>query len=467
MDHSKQHKTRRSKRKRPPRQETASRVTTATPFIEIPFSHILHSRQSRHHFPPSHPLHAGGQANCARIKLLLRQVLETSVDVRADLLGPRRLDAAIGHLLSLGRHDVLCVGDVTRGLRRWSAFAASRRRMPSPLWFVRVDVRDAYGSVQHQLLLRVVRERLAELPATVVLCRRPRGGYALWGASAAGPRTPVRTADVAAALDRLVTGQVVLYGRRAFLFTCGIPQGGPLSSALCDLYYGAMLRRAANWCFPPEPQAALLLLRSVDDILLLTERRRAALCFHQMAQAGVEQFSCRMNPDKMRTNLFTDPGPEVAFVGSVFHTGTLEVSPDTAAYDGVDMRFTFRTVRLRRPGEYLRARLIYLATVRMTPLHWDPRVNSSERLWRSLRAHFVVTARRYGGYAAWAGAPAVRRAAVAAFLRVLPPELEVLRAALRRVGRCRKRAGPTAEMRLTVRTDRLGEGSAAPEGETQ
>ena len=148
---------------------------------------------------------------------------------------------------------------------------------------------------------------------------------------------------------------------------------------------------------------------------------------------------------------------------------------DCSSYRDVDMRFTFRTRQLRSPGRYLVTRLQYLAAVRLSPIHWDPRVNSAGRLRRSLAAHLALTARRYvallsrlrldrdernapflaraaalcwrrvaavlsrfarqGGYQPWARQWAVRRAGADVFLRLLPPHLERLKAAVSAEGR--------------------------------
>ena len=401
------------------------------------------------------------------LRSLLRRLLP------ADLLGPQRLDAPVRHLLALGRHDVLCVGDVTRGLRlrgrawlagesadaavsllgrvavwtfkclvldvlrayfyvtellqprlqlgffllrhwqrladkevtrlttggalqplppagdgaarglvarlrfipkpsgalrpvcglraapavrdrwaqlravlrlpqlgrdatasdrrqlheRWLRFVTARRRLPSPLWYVRADVRDAYGSVCHELLLRLLREKLAALPAQVALRRRPRGaGYTAWDGASGGQRVVVHTAAVVAEVTALVTDQEVRCGRRRFRLARGLLQGGPLSADLCDLYYDTVLRRAVPWCFPERRQEAVLLLRCVDDLLLLSERRPDTLRFLETLSQGLDQRHAHLNDHKTSTNAHGEHGPEVAFFGNVFNVETLEVS---------------------------------------------------------------------------------------------------------------------------------------------
>ncbi|XP_043234795.1 telomerase reverse transcriptase-like isoform X2 [Amphibalanus amphitrite] len=353
---------------------------------------------------------------------------------------------------------------------RWMRFVTARRRLPSPLWYVRADVRDAYGSVSHELLLRVLHERLAAMPAQVYLARRSRGtGYMAWDGGSA-LKISVSTAAVLEEVTTLVNTQEVRYGRRRFRLARGLLQGGPLSADLCDLYYDSVLRRAVPWCFPERSQEALLMFRCVDDLLLISERRSDALRFLERLQAGLDGRHARLNGAKTRTNLHGEHGPEVTFFGTVFSVDKLEVSPDFSAYRGVDMRFTFRTRQLRSPGRYLMARLPYLATVRLSPIHWDPRINSAGRLRRSLDAHLALTGRRYvallsrlgldrdqrnaaflaraaalcwrrvtaalrqfarrGGYRPWAQRWLVRRAGATMFLRVLPPHLEQLRAVI-------------------------------------
>ncbi|KAJ3365311.1 hypothetical protein GGF32_009816 [Allomyces javanicus] len=106
----------------------------------------------------------------------------------------------------------------------------------------------------------------------------------------------------------------------------GIPQGGVLSPMLCNLFYGDMEQRHLQFVDTDES----LLLRFVDDFLLLTSNETVARRFYTTMREGIAEYGCRVGADKSVTNLrdVKDAGvvtEEMVWCGLLINTNTKEI----------------------------------------------------------------------------------------------------------------------------------------------
>ena len=100
-----------------------------------------------------------------------------------------------------------------------------------------------------------------------------------------------------------------------------------------------------------------LLLRWVDDFLLITPHKSLATKFLNVMHAGIPEYGCFINRDKTLTNFdaVTDDGQEVKRIGAserfpwcgyLLNTVTLEVRCDLSRYTGKSYGvFTRQTLR--------------------------------------------------------------------------------------------------------------------------
>ena len=102
---------------------------------------------------------------------------------------------------------------------------------------------------------------------------------------------------------------------------------------LCSLYYGKMEREhpaLAGLVF----QDRDLLMRLVDDFLLITPDASVAHGFVRVMSAGIHEYNCLVNVDKSLVNFETEervPTPDSVWFpwcGMMIHTETLEVRAD-------------------------------------------------------------------------------------------------------------------------------------------
>ena len=123
----------------------------------------------------------------------------------------------------------------------------------------------------------------------------------------------------------------------------GIAQGSILSTMLCGYFYNDMEKtHFAELTRDPDS----LLLRWVDDFLLITPRKRLAVEFLNTMHAGIPEYGCRINQNKTLINFdaVAPNGKQVKRIaqnerfpwcGFLFDTVTLEVRYDISRYHGM------------------------------------------------------------------------------------------------------------------------------------
>ena len=112
---------------------------------------------------------------------------------------------------------------------------------------------------------------------------------------------------------------------------------------LCSYFYGAMEKQ----CFPEIlADSQSLLLRWVDDFLLMTPSRLLADKFLTIMHAGIPEYGCYVNSGKTLSNYdaVTPDGVAVKRIGSekqfpwcgfLLHPTTLEIQCDYSRYSGL------------------------------------------------------------------------------------------------------------------------------------
>lgn len=233
----------------------------------------------------------------------------------------KRLDPA-----KLGA-SLFSVGDLYGRLK---AFRAQLGPNHGKLYFAKVDVKSAFDTIPQDSVLRLMEKvtsleryklsKHAEVSAgTQRLIRRwhtvatsgsdeARFTDIVEGQLARGKRN---TVFVDTALQRLQDSRVLLallnshirqnlvkIGKKYYRQKQGIPQGSVLSSTLCNYFYADLERQhlgflAAEGC---------LLLRLIDDFLLITTDVAKAQGFVQAMHGGLPNYGVTVNPVKTLVN---------------------------------------------------------------------------------------------------------------------------------------------------------------------
>jgi telomerase reverse transcriptase len=143
-------------------------------------------------------------------------------------------------------------------------------------------------------------------------------------------------ADLMHLLREHVERNVVKIGKRFFRQKTGIPQGSILSSILCNYFYAELERDVLGFADGSD----CLLLRLLDDFLLITVDRQHAERFVRVMHRGHADYGVQVKPTKSMTNfdVVTDdsvrvpkcsPGTHFLYCGVCIDTTTLEVRKNT------------------------------------------------------------------------------------------------------------------------------------------
>ncbi|KAL8903673.1 MAG: hypothetical protein Q9207_003775 [Kuettlingeria erythrocarpa] len=95
-----------------------------------------------------------------------------------------------------------------------------------------------------------------------------------------------------------VERNIIKIGKKFFRQKNGIPQGSVLSSLLCNCFYAKLEVEHLSFI----NDGSSLLLRLIDDFLLITTRREDAARFVQVMHDGIQEYGVRVNPAKTLVN---------------------------------------------------------------------------------------------------------------------------------------------------------------------
>lgn len=134
-------------------------------------------------------------------------------------------------------------------------------------------------------------------------------------------------------LQQHVQNNVVKIGKKHFRQTQGIPQGSVLSSLLCSLFYASFEEEYLGRLDP----ASSLLVRLIDDFLLITTDRRSAQHFLQALATPNAEYGIVVNAEKTLANFEATigshkvprhTGSAFPYCGVTIHTADLQLGKD-------------------------------------------------------------------------------------------------------------------------------------------
>jgi telomerase reverse transcriptase len=139
--------------------------------------------------------------------------------------------------------------------------------------------------------------------------------------------------DLMRLLREHIERNLVKIGKKFYRQKKGIPQGSVLSSILCNFFYAELERDVLSFAFGSD----CLLLRLLDDFLLITVQQKHAERFIRVMHRGHADYGVVVQSSKSLTNFdaFTDAGQRIPravsddkfpYCGVCIDTRTLEVS---------------------------------------------------------------------------------------------------------------------------------------------
>jgi len=226
-------------------------------------------------------------------------------------------------------------------------------------------------------------------------------------------RNVVQATTLKQQLEEHVRNNLVRIGNKVYRQISGIPQGSCMSSLLINMHYTVL----ESLCVPPRARNHLwLLLRLVDDWLLLTTDAASARAFMRNLSSGHPEFGCSVSAGKSSANFCININGEsvrrfdangfncVSWCGLLLDVKKLEIRLDYSRFfsDGSGSRHMRDSVSVetsRNPGQALRAQTVRFARLRAHGFLFDTSMNSNCTAMENCLAVFVHTAMRF--HASW------------------------------------------------------------------
>lgn len=219
------------------------------------------------------------------------------------------------------------------------------------------------------------------------------------------------TRDLLALMESHVQQNLVKIGKRYYRQKNGIPQGSVISSLLCNYFYADLESKHLQFLQAED----CVLLRFVDDFLLVTTDKRKASRFVTIMQQGMPEYGVTVGPGKTLVNfdmaVHGTPVPKVRegchdfpYCGRQIDCRTLEITKDRgealpSAVKDATISKSLTVEFSRHPGQNFRRKVIYSFKIQSHAMFFDTRHNKIATVLRSLQGAFVETATKAWAYA--------------------------------------------------------------------
>lgn len=338
------------------------------------------------------------------------------------------------------------VGDLYERLRNFKEHLGPDH---GPLYFAKVDVQAAFDTIPQDAIIALMNSVPSEskydmikhvevMPNHAALVANTKT-FKRWHTSAKAPgdtstflqqvdrhigpgkkdsvivesvfRKTHRTRDLLALMNSHIQQSLVKIGKKYYRQKAGIPQGSIISSVLCNYFYADLERTQLSFL----GAETCLLLRLIDDFLLITTDQRKAARFVTVMHQGLPEYGVIVSPSKTLVNfpLIIDnlsmpslPAGNTAFpyCGTQIHTRTLNLTKDRGLAPPSALRdptiSNALTVEFsRHPGTNFKRKTLNAFKIQSHVMFFDTKHNASHTVIRNLRDALVETASKAWAYA--------------------------------------------------------------------
>ena len=313
------------------------------------------------------------------------------------------------------------------------------------LYFAKVDVQAAFDTVPQAAILKLMRNMLSHPQYSILKHFEIQAGEGVansvggkpsrrWRSSAMAAGDPGGFQELAqqlapnkkntifvdsvvqksydthgllALLSSHIEQNLVKIGKKYFRQKDGIPQGSVLSSILCNYFY-ADLEHEHLYFLHADSSDDSMLLRLIDDFLLVTTDCAKAARFVRIMHSGLPAYGVRVNPAKTLVSfeLVVDgaPVPRIEtgqwfpYCGTLLDTRTLDVakdrghSRDPVVFNGLTVEFA------RTPGANFRRKVLNAFRIQSHLMFFDTAHNAPQAVLRNIHGAFAETATKMWAY---------------------------------------------------------------------
>ena len=338
------------------------------------------------------------------------------------------------------------VDDIFTRLQNFRASLGSRGPIKSPLYFAKVDVRSCFDTIPQKRLLSLAKTILSVNEYHLARYSRAKlvGGHntetpgfgakpswkyltkATTESSGFDMETEIHS-DIAAGrtraayvggvvqrseyrqsiLDLLhehVQSNIVKLGNRFYRQKEGIPQGSILSSLLCSYFYTELEKSALGFV----KNENSLLMRLIDDFLIITTDRHVAETFMRTMHAGLPEFGVQVKADKSRANFdisidgsAIDRLPaevDFPYCGNAINTITLDLRKDMQRRKTTNIQDSITVEFSNLAGQTFYRKTLNALKLHMRTMHLSTSYNSVATVLTNLYCAFDEVAQKSYSY---------------------------------------------------------------------
>ncbi|KEF53771.1 uncharacterized protein A1O9_10172 [Exophiala aquamarina CBS 119918] len=204
-------------------------------------------------------------------------------------------------------------------------------------------------------------------------------------------------------LQTHVQESIVKVGKKHMIQKDGIPQGSILSSLLCSYFYGMFENQELGFLDP----RSCLLLRLIDDFLLITTDQILAKRFLEVMAKGDPKYGIQVNAGKSLVNFdVTINGQKVPrlhgttwfpYCGMRIDSKTLVLQKDREKKDA-HVRNSLTVETGAKAGKVLRRKVLSSLKLQMHAMLMDISLNGKRHVMCTLLANFVESAMKFHQY---------------------------------------------------------------------
>ncbi|KAL9095597.1 MAG: hypothetical protein Q9165_002029 [Trypethelium subeluteriae] len=254
-------------------------------------------------------------------------------------------------------------------------------------------------------------------------------------------------------LSEHVERNIVKVGKKYYRQKYGIPQGSILSSLLCNLFYAQLEKE--NLSFTGDSDC--LLLRMIDDFLLISTNQAKAHHFLQIMHDGLPDFGVSVKSEKSLTNfpaavngfpITTLPQDSpFPYCGSLIDPTSLNITKDRARIRALGPISNTLTVEFsKHPGHAFQRKTLNALRIQMHAMFLDTTYNALSTVLESLYQTYRETAQKCFAYIK--SLPVTKRPGLGVLVKTIEDVMALSWALMSRRGR---RKGQWAQYECAVK----------------
>ncbi|KFZ12762.1 hypothetical protein V501_04058 [Pseudogymnoascus sp. VKM F-4519 (FW-2642)] len=205
-------------------------------------------------------------------------------------------------------------------------------------------------------------------------------------------------------LSEHVQRNLVKIGKKFYRQKKGIPQGSVISSLLCNYFYADLEAKHLSFLNPD----GSLLLRLIDDFLLITIDPEHGRRFIQTMHDGLPEYGVSVNPEKTLVNFETSingqkvkrlvKGKEFPYCGTFINTNTLHISKDRERHKDLAVVDSLTVEFSKTPGKTFHRKVLNSFKIQCHAMFMDTAFNSPTVVARNIFESFVECANKMCTY---------------------------------------------------------------------